>query len=104
MNILGKGSDVPFSRKSNRKKEKSAVCFTHVHSITCSQTQLDGIAHEQTIICSQLFVGHVMGSWPMKRKKNLRRMIINLARICPRPCAAREKYYATRKIFARIIC
>jgi len=43
-----------------------------------SQTQLDGIAHEKTIICRQLFAGHVMGSRPMKRKKNLLRMIIAL--------------------------
>ena len=41
-----------------------------------SQTQLGDIAHEQTIICRQLFAGHVVGSWPMKRKKNLHRMII----------------------------
>ena len=33
-------------------------------------------AHEQTIICRQLFAGHVVGSRPMKRKKNLLRMII----------------------------
>ena len=76
MNILGKRSDLPFSRKSDRKKEKSTVSFTHVQNIICSQTQLDGIAHEQTIICRQLFAGHVVGSRPMKRKKNLLRMII----------------------------
>ena len=67
MNILGKRSDLPFSRKSDRKKEKSTVSFTHVQNIICSQTQLDGIAHEQTIICRQLFAGHVVGSRPMKR-------------------------------------
>ena len=65
MNILGKRSDLPFSRKSDRKKEKSTVSFTHVQNIICSQTQLDGIAHEQTIICRQLFAGHVVGSRPM---------------------------------------
>ena len=70
MNILGKRSDLPFSRKSDRKKEKSTVSFTHVQNIICSQTQLDGIAHEQTIICRQLFAGHVVGSRSMKRKKN----------------------------------
>ena len=32
--------------------------------------------HEQTIICRQLFAGHVVGFRPMKRKKNLLRMII----------------------------
>jgi len=70
MNILAKGSDLPFSCKSDRKKEKSTVSFTHVQNIICSQTHLDGIAQEQTIICRQLFAGHVLGSRPMKRKKN----------------------------------
>ena len=65
-----------FSRKSNRKKEKSTVSFTHVQNIICRKSQLDGIAHEQTIICRQLFAGHVVGFWPMKRKENLLRMII----------------------------
>jgi len=50
MNILGKQSDLPFSLKSDRKKEQSTVSFTHVQNIIWSQTQLDGIAHEQTII------------------------------------------------------
>ena len=52
------------------------VSFTHVQNIICSQTQLDGIAHEQTIICRQLCAGHVVSSRPMKRKKNLLQMII----------------------------
>jgi len=80
MNILGKRGDLPFSRKSDRKKEKSTVSFTHGQNIICSQTlsqtQLDGIAHEKIIICRQLFAGHVVGCRPMKRKKNLLRMII----------------------------
>ena len=50
MNILGKQSDLPFSHKSDRKKEKSTVSFTHEQNIICSQTLLDGIAHEQTNI------------------------------------------------------
>ena len=75
MNILRKRSDLPFSRKNGHKKERE-VSFTHVQNIICNQTQLDGIAHEQTIICRQLFAGHVVGSQPMKRKKNLLRMII----------------------------
>ena len=78
MNILGKRSDLPFSRKSDRKKEKSTVSFTHEQNIIFSQTLLDGIVHEQTIICRQLFLGHVVGPRPMKRKKNLLRMIISL--------------------------
>ena len=75
MNIPEKRSDLPFSRKSDRKKEKSTVSFTHVQNVICSQTQLEGIAHEQTIICRQLFAGHVVGSRPMERKKNLLRML-----------------------------
>ena len=52
------------------------VSFTHEQNIICSQKQLNDIAHEHTIICRQLFAGHVVGSRPMKRKKNLLRMII----------------------------
>ena len=76
MNIFRKRSDLPFSRKRDCKKEKSTVSFSHVQNIICSQTQLDGIAHEQTIICRQLFVGYLVGSRPMKKKKNLLWMII----------------------------
>ena len=42
------------------------------------------IAHEQniicskTIICKQLFAGHVVGSRPMKRKEKIHRMINNI--------------------------
>ena len=53
------------------------VPFTHYqHNIICSQTQLDDTVNEQTTICRQLFAGHVVGSRPMKRKKNLHQMII----------------------------
>ena len=52
------------------------VSFPHEQNISCNHTQLNDIAHEQTIICLQLFAGHVVGSRPMKRKKNLDRMII----------------------------
>ena len=50
--------------------------YTWAEIFNCSQTQLDNIAHEQTIICKQLFAGHLVSFWPMKRKKSLRRMII----------------------------
>lgn len=67
--------DLPFSRKSDRRRRK--VWFhLPMSSIICSQTQLDNIKHEQTLICKQLFASHVMGSRPLKRKKNLRWMII----------------------------
>ena len=39
-------------------------------------TKLEDIAHEQTIICRQLFAGHVVGCRPMKSKKNSQQMII----------------------------
>ena len=31
-----------------------------------AMADLDSITHEQTIICRQLFAGHVVGSQPMK--------------------------------------
>ena len=52
------------------------VSFTHEQNIIRSQTKLDDIAREQTIICRQLFAGHVVASRPMKKKKQLQRMII----------------------------
>ena len=55
------------------------VSFTHEQNVICSQTlnpQLDDIVNERTIICRQLFAGHVVGSRPMKRKKNLYQIII----------------------------
>ena len=66
INIFAK---LPFPCKSDHKKKKSAVSFT----------QLDDIAHEQTIICRHLIAGHVVGSQPMRRKKNLRQMIIRFS-------------------------
>ena len=54
-----------FSRKSDRKKKKSVISFSHEQNIICSQTQLDDIEHEQTIICRQLFAGHVVSFRPM---------------------------------------
>ena len=58
------------------------VSFTHEQNSICSQKlsqkRLNDIAHEHTIICRQLFAGHVVGSRPMKRKKHLHGMIIFL--------------------------
>ena len=51
MNICGERIDLPFfSRKNDRKKEKT---WFHLRQ-TYSQTQLDDIAHEQTILCREL--------------------------------------------------
>ena len=86
MNIFRKRSNLPFSCKSYRRKERSMVSLTHEQNIICSQTlsqtKWDNIAHEQTIICRQLFAGHVVGSQPMKRKKNLPRMIVITILLC----------------------
>ena len=64
-----------FSLKSGRKKEKSVVSITHEHNTICSQTQLNVIAHEQTIISRQLFAGHKVSFRPLRRKKHLHRLI-----------------------------
>ena len=74
-------NELPFSRKSDGKKEKNVVSFTHEENIICSQTQLDDISHEQTISCRHLFAGHVEGSRPMKTKTNLHRKIMPIT--CP---------------------
>ena len=52
------------------------VSSTHEQNSICSPKKLNDIAHEHTIVCRQLFAGHVVGSWPMKRKKHLHQMII----------------------------
>jgi len=45
------------------------VPITHEQTIIRSRTRLDGTTHEQTIICRQLFAGHVVGCRPMEGKK-----------------------------------
>ena len=64
MNIFGKQSNLRFLRKSDRKKEQE-------QTIICSQTQLDGIALEQTIICRLLFAGHIAGSRPIYKGRKM---------------------------------
>ena len=94
MNMFGKRSDLPFFTQERSR----VVSFTHEQNIICSQTQLDNIAHAQTIICWQLFGGHVVGFRPMKRKKILHRMIIYLTRAWVNiafPCRKRGSKSAT---------
>ena len=68
---------MPFSLKSDCKKDKSVVSFTHEQNIICSKTKLEDIMHGQTIICRQFFAGHMHGGFrPVKRKNNQHRMII----------------------------
>ena len=66
MNIFGKRSALPFFRRERSQKGEKRGFYA------CNQTQLDDFVHKQTIICSQLFAGHIMvGFWPMKKKNNL---------------------------------
>ena len=57
--LTARGTDLPFS-------DKSVVSVTHEQDIICSKT----------LICGQLFAGHVVGSRSMKRKERIHRMII----------------------------
>ena len=57
--LTARGTDLPFSRKS-------VVSVTDEQNIICSKT----------LICGQLFAGHVVGSQSMKRKERIHRMII----------------------------
>ena len=51
------------------------VPITDEQNIICSKTRLDGTTHEQTIVCRQLFAGHVVDSRPMEREEKTHRMI-----------------------------
>ena len=67
-----------FHARAITRRRKAWFHFTHFtqeQNVSYSQTQLDDIAHDQTITCRQLFAGHVVSSCPMKRKKDLHRMI-----------------------------
>ena len=60
-------------------KFKSVLSFLNELNTICCQTKLDDIAHERAIICRQLYAGHmIMSSQPMKRKKNLQRMVTTI--------------------------
>ena len=54
----------------------SVVAITNEQNIICSKTHLHDITYEKIIILGHLFVGHVIGSRPMKRKKILHQIII----------------------------
>ena len=55
---------------------ENVVPIAHEQNIICSKTSLDGTTHEQTIICRQLFAGHVVGSRLKERKTKMHPMII----------------------------
>ena len=56
--LTARGTDLPFSHKS-------VLSTAYEQNIICSKT----------LICRQLYAGHVMGSRPMKRKDKIHRMI-----------------------------
>ena len=54
MNIFGKPF---FTQERSQKGEKCGFVYA----------QLDDYVHKQTIICRQLFAGHMVGFGPMKK-------------------------------------
>ena len=75
---MDKKGRVKKSQKQKKKIKTQADEFNCSHDLL---SWLDGVfqghAHEQTIICRQLFGGHLLGSRPMKKKKDLQRTVIN---------------------------
>ena len=65
----GSDHDLPFSYKS-------VITTAHEQNIICN-ADLHRITHEQTIICRQLFAGHVVGFQPMKMGKKIHRIIVS---------------------------
>ena len=61
-----------FYARAITRRRKEWFHLRMSRTLFTAKTQLDDIAHEQTIICRELFTGHVVGSRPMKRKNSLR--------------------------------
>ena len=66
--LRAQSTDLLFSHGAWFQLRMSRILFA-------AKTDLDGIMHEQTIICRQLFAGHVVGSQPMKIGEKIHRMI-----------------------------
>jgi len=64
---------VIFTQNWSQEREKQLVSFVHEQStsVICSQTLLDDIAHEQTIICRQLFAGDMHGGLSANEKEEI---------------------------------
>ena len=60
-----------FYARAITRRRKEWFYLRMSRTLFTAKTQLDDIAHEQTIICRELFTGHVVGSRPMKRKNSL---------------------------------
>ena len=65
-----------FHAKVIARRRKAWFPLRMSRILFAAKTQLNDIAHKQTIICGQLFVGHVVGSPPVERRKSFYRMII----------------------------
>ena len=88
-------SDLRISSRSDRKKEKNVVSLTHAQNIICSLTQLDAIAHEQTIIWRQSFTGNVVAN--KKEEKSASNDNTVYAKFGPRAvCGSNRLYYYGR--------
>ena len=74
MDILGKRSDLLFSRKSDSKKRKHGFLYACAEYYLQSNTDGRHCAWADHYL-QAVIAGHVVGSRPMKRKKNLLRMI-----------------------------
>ena len=87
-NIFGKRSDLPFLRKSDRKKEKSVVSVMHEQNIINFAAKNSWTTLRMStplFLGSYLIAGHVVGSRPMKRKENLHLMINTFFGSSPSP-------------------
>ena len=71
----GKRSRSSISHKGDHK-ERAWLLMRMSRILFAAKTDLDGITHEQTITCRQLFPGHMVGSQPMKMGEKIHRMII----------------------------
>jgi len=50
------------------QEQMVAQCIYLLEDIICSKTHLDGITHEQTIICRQFYAVHMAESCSMKNE------------------------------------
>ena len=74
MNILGKRSGRPFSRKSDRTTEKITVSFTHEQNIICSQIlkakhSWTALRMSRPLFVCSFFAGQVHGGLSANEKK-----------------------------------
>ena len=79
--VLSFDHQVIFKSLSDSSGKRSVIFLTrgvgyvsmqYEQNVICRKTHLDGtVHHKQTIICRQLFAGHMVGSQPMRRKEKM---------------------------------